>query len=219
MKQVIIICEGQTEQEFCKKTLYPHFLSLGIQVQYPLIKQTGGGIVAWSVLKKQINGHLREKNAFVTTLIDYYGTHEKHNFPNWEERVKYVDKNARMDFLEQGMKEDIADEVRFRFIPYIQLHEFEGLLFNNIGVFERNFSPTEITDIAELRNIIADYPNPELINDSPITAPSKRLIRLILSYNKLVYGNIIAEEIGLSNIRRKSPRFDAWLSKLEKIGS
>jgi hypothetical protein len=163
--------------------------------------------------------HLTNKSAFVTTFIDYYGIHETHSFPNWEKRLEYIDKNARMDFLEQGMKEDIADDVRFRFIPYIQLHEFEGLLFNNIGAFERVFSPTEINDNDALSNIIADYPNPELINDTPTNAPSKRLMRLISGYNKVVYGNIIAEEIGLKNIREKSPRFDAWLSKLENIGS
>jgi hypothetical protein len=33
------------------------------------------------------------------------------------------------------MKEYIDESIRYRFIPYMQLHEFEGLLFNNIEVF------------------------------------------------------------------------------------
>jgi hypothetical protein len=41
MKRLIIICEGQTEVEFCKDVLFKHFISKGIILQTPLIKKSG----------------------------------------------------------------------------------------------------------------------------------------------------------------------------------
>ena len=73
MKRLVIICEGQTEKEFCKDLLASALSSYEIYVDTPLIKHSGGGIVPWNVLKRQIEGHLREEDAFVTMLIDYYG--------------------------------------------------------------------------------------------------------------------------------------------------
>lgn len=216
MKRLIIICEGETEQEFCKDVLYSHFISKNIAIETPLIKKTMGGIVAWEYIKNQILLHLTE-DVVVTMLIDYYGIKDYHNFPKWDESKAIVNKTDRMTFLENAMKEDIDDSVRFRFIPYIQLHEFEGLLFNNIDTFRRIIPENEFTDIRELESTINDNANPELINDGATTAPSKRLVRLISGYNKIVYGAILAQEIGLERLRAKAVRFDEWIVTLESI--
>jgi hypothetical protein len=70
MNRIIIICEGQTEQEFCNTLLQPHFSAHGITLQAPLIKKTMGGIANWNVLKREIETYLhREKDVLVTTLI------------------------------------------------------------------------------------------------------------------------------------------------------
>ena len=90
-----------------------------------------GGIVRWSILKKEIETHLLEPNVIVSTLIDYYGLYQKYNFPKWDDGEKIADKNSRMDFLENAMKDDIANNIKHRYIPYLQLHEFEGLLLIN----------------------------------------------------------------------------------------
>jgi hypothetical protein len=218
MKRIIIICEGQTEQAFCKRVLYDYFDFKNILLQYPTIKKSKGGIVGWADLKKQIETHLKqEPTVFVTTLIDFYGIYEHHNFPNWAEAAKIVDKNARMDCLEVGMKVDIAAKIRHRYIPYIQLHEFEGLLFNNLQVFQKEIPAEDLKDKATLMHIFENFPNPELINNTPDNAPSKRLDRLIDGYNKIVHGSILAESIGLQQIRNKCPRFNQWILNLEKI--
>jgi hypothetical protein len=104
-----------------------------------------------------------------------------------------------------------------RFEPYIQLHEFEALLFNEMAVFIRHIPTSDFIDQAELTNTIASNPNPELINDTPNNAPSYRLKRLIKGYNKIVYGAILAKEIGLNKIRAKNPRFNGWIERLENI--
>lgn len=216
MKRLIIICEGETEQEFCKDVLYNHFFSRDIVIETPLIKKTMGGIVAWEHIKSQILLHLKE-DVTVTLLIDFYGIKDYHNFSKWAESKTIVNKIDRMTFLENAMKEEIDDRVRFRFIPYIQLHEFEGLLFNNIETFKNIIPENEFTNIRELETTINSNINPELINDGATTAPSKRLERLILGYNKIVYGAVLAEEIGLERIRAKAVRFNDWIAKLESI--
>lgn len=216
MKRIIIVNEGDTEKEFCKDVLLPHFLALNILIEYPTIKKTGGGIVSWDTLKKQIETHLKQDpTAFVTTFIDYYGLNNKLKFPKWSDAKVIVDINHRITFLENAMKSTFDDDINYRFVPYIQLHEFEGLLFNNITVFDSQIDRNEFTNYEELVKTIEDYPNPELINDGKETAPSKRLMRLIKGYNKPVFGSILAEAIGLSRIRSKCPRFDNWITVLE----
>ncbi|WP_269241865.1 DUF4276 family protein [Flavobacterium limnophilum] len=218
MKRIIIICEGQTEQEFCNDILQPHFNQFGIIIQNPTIKKTAGGIVNWSSLKHQIETHLKQdQTAYITTLIDFYGIHANHNYPNWTQANKQTDKNIGMDLMEEGMLADIQVQLQIRFIPYIQLHEFEGLLFCNIDVFNNGFEENEFLDYNYLVETIDNNQNPELINDSNITAPSKRLTRIIKDYSKVTHGSLIAQDIGINKIRNKCPRFNKWISTLEKI--
>ncbi|MDR0581501.1 MAG: DUF4276 family protein [Prevotellaceae bacterium] len=212
MKRIIIICEGPTEQEFCNKILSPCFAPKQIYIRATLIAKSNGGIVRWESLKRQIENQLKQDaDSYVSLLIDYYGINEKHGFPAWKKSLAKTDKNERMAFLEQQMKEAIEGSLRYRFIPYIQLHEFEGLLFNNVTVFRRQFTNEELVGMEELQKTLDTFPNPELINDTPQNAPSKRLQRIIKGYSKVSYGNILAEAIGLPVIRSKCPRFNAWL--------
>ena len=215
MKRIIVICEGPTEKEFCDTILSPYFAPQGIYLNAPLIKHSHGGIVPWPLLKRQICIHLRaERSAYVTTLIDYYGITSKHNFPSWVESLKETDVCKRTALLERGMKEDIDEELCSRFVPYIQLHEFEGLLFSNIDVYERVIPKGDLIGMEELRQTAAMYDNPELINNSPETSPSHRLARIVRGYDKVVYGNYLAECIGLNKIRERCPRFNCWIESL-----
>lgn len=214
MKRVIIICEGETEREFCKNVLASHLIHHDIFVQAPLIKRSMGGIVRWTILKKEIETYLLEPNVIVSTLIDYYGLYQKHDFPNWVEGEKITDKNERMDFFELAMNNAIEDAVKHRFIPYLQLHEFEGLLFNDIQLFYEQVPKAELIGEAELKKTFAEYDNPEMINNNRETSPSHRLKRIIKGYNKPLYGHYFAEAIGIDQIRAKSPRFNNWVQKI-----
>lgn len=218
MKRVIVICEGETEQEFCNSILMPYFLEFDIQIQNPRIKKSMGGIVKWQDLKKQIETHLKTDNsAYVTLLIDYYGLYDKHNFPAWDEAEATPNKNTRMDILEEGMAADIDEAYRYRFLPYIQLHEFEGLLFNNLQVFIDWIPNENLVGMAELTATLNQYDNPEMINNNPNTSPSHRLERIIRGYEKVLDGNILADAIGLDSIREKSPRFNQWIENIEEL--
>ena len=124
MNRIIIICEGQTEQEFCNTLLQPYFNNQNITLQAPLIKKTMGGIANWTVLKREIETYLRrEKDVLITTLIDYYGIKDSHGFPLWAEKQAIADKNQRLDELEAAMLADVDANLRPRFVPYMQLHE------------------------------------------------------------------------------------------------
>ncbi|MFV0345543.1 MAG: DUF4276 family protein [Bacteroidales bacterium] len=219
MKRLIIICEGQTEQEFCKTILSPYLTRININIRYPLIKKSNGGIVAWLEFKKEISQYLKDNTeTYVTCLIDYYGINKRHKFPKWEIANAEPDKNQRMRMIEQGMKEDLAESIRYRFIPYVQLHEFEGLIFSgSINVFREQIPQNELTGEEELLQTLDQFSNPEMINDDKETSPSHRLERIIKGYNKIVYGNILLEAIGLEGIRNKCPRFNEWVDSLVNI--
>lgn len=213
MKRVIIICEGPTEQEFCLEVLGVELAKHGVYVETPLIKQSHGGIVAWDAIKRQILKHLQEGEVYVSMLVDYYGIKEQFAFPSWEEANHIADKAERIHFLLDKMAEDIPEQYRYRFIPYIQLHEFEGLLFSDVAAFLNSFDRSEI-NYEELLSVAETFGNPELINNSPKTAPSKRLMEAIPDYNKVIFGNCIAMDIGLKKIREKCPLFNEWVESL-----
>ncbi len=99
-------------------------------------------------------------------------------------------------------------------MPYIQLHEFEALIFSSKESISSNFDPNEF-DNRKLNKVIREFRNPEKINNNPNTAPSKRLKNIIPQYNKVLHGIQLIEEIGLDHIRGKCPRFDNWITKIE----
>ena len=119
--------------------------------------------------------------------------------------------------LESAMLQDINDSYGHRYLPYLQLHEFEGLLFNDIEIFYEQIPSDELIGKKELKQAFDNFENPEMINDTKENSPSHRLMRIINGYNKVVYGNILAEAIGLENIRSKCYRFNQWLEKIENL--
>lgn len=214
MKRLIIICEGPTEQAFCNDLLRDHFLSKDIILEAPTIKHSNGGIVAWDTLKKQIIRHLNEGNCIVSLFVDYYRIKDSYRFPGWMESKSISNVYDRMHFLFKQMSLDIDEKLRSRFVPYIQLHEFEGLLFSNISVFQNNFTKAEL-DFALLESAVNSANTPEEINNSPSTAPSERLKKAVIGYDKVTDGAFLALEIGLETIREKCILFNEWIEILE----
>ena len=215
MKKLIFICEGQTEEMFCDRILKPHFALKGIDIEYPLILHSGGGIVPWRYLKNQIELHHRADNAaFVTTLIDYYGMKPTFNYPGWVAAHLAPDKTTTMNLLEAGMQADLPPAASAQFIPYIQLHEFEALVLSDVTAFGNHYEVGEY-DAAQIAMLCAL--DPETVNDGPTTAPSKRLENAIPGYNKVDDGFELTNLAGLTIIRNRCPRFNAWIAQLEGI--
>lgn len=209
-KRLYIVVEGQTEEEFVKSLLAPFFQDMGIYA-YPLIIHTSkghkGGFVNYEHLKNDIVRLLKSQgqDVIVSMLVDFFRCPEVPEKDIWSIIPNHVERVVEM---EMAIKKDIND---WRFVPYIQLHEFEALLLSSDEGFKKYFSDKEIL---ELQGIIESYENPEDINSSPEGAPSKRLLRIVPDYDKVVYGNIIALEIGLKLIVDRCPRFKAWTELL-----
>lgn len=209
-KRLYIVVEGQTEEEFVKSLLAPFFQDMGIYA-YPLIIHTSkghkGGFVNYEHLKNDIVRLLKSQgqDVIVSMLVDFFRCPEVPEKDIWGLIPNHVERVVEM---ENAIKRDVND---WRFVPYIQLHEFEALLFSSDEGFKKYFSDKEIL---ELQGIIESYENPEDINSSPEGAPSKRLLRIVPDYDKVVYGNIIALEIGLKLIIDRCPRFKAWTELL-----
>jgi hypothetical protein len=212
MKTVIIICEGPTEEVFCRNLL-SQYLQNSCRIEIRLL----GGNCNWQRIRDMAEKALKQqKNALVTTFFDYYGVKTK-KFPNWKETVGINKANVRerIEILENSMLEEIDSNLRYRFIPYVQLHEFEALLFNNIEVFDDMFE-FEQYDRAELLNVFNEFPDPEMIDQGTETSPSHRLIKIIPAYRKVIQGNAIAEKIGIEQIRQKNKHFNDWIEQLIK---
>lgn len=211
-KVLNILVEGQTEKEFVTNLMCPYlFDKFGISNVRPITIETSPGFKGGDVryearYKKNVQRILRGKeDLLVTSLIDFYKL--RNDFPNYEESKKLNNVVDRAKLIEDGCYKDLEDS---RFIPYIQLHEFEGLLFSDNKGFDLIPDISE-TNKKELINIVQNFPNPELINEGIETAPSKRLLKLIPGYQKVLYGNMIALEIGFENILNKCPRFKSWI--------
>ena len=74
-------------------------------------------------------------------------------------------------------------------------------------------------DYKGIRAVIDNFPNPEGINDSPETAPSKRMQRLIQGCNKITYGISLIEYTGIDVILSKCPHFREWIETLKAVAA
>jgi len=209
MSRVLVFVEGQTEETFVRDLLVPYFSRLGIYLT-PILAQTSpghkGGIVSYGKVKHQLTRLCRQdQGAYVTTMMDYYGL--PNDFPGLDGRVP--DAHEQVVRLEQALQQDIDAP---NFIPNLMLHEFEALLFS---------APEKIAEwlddqalLAPMAAIRAAFATPEHINNSPQTAPSKRILTLVPNYKKTVDGPLIAEDIGLDAIRAQCPHFNNWIERL-----
>lgn len=211
MKRLYIIVEGQTEQEFVNEQIAPYLRQHGIYEVTPILVRTSksgrGGFVNYQHLRNDAKRLLssRKKDFVVSMFVDFFRCPEVPQKERWNGKTNHLDQVVEM---EKSIHEDISDT---RFIPYIQLHEFEALLFSSNDGFTTFLSEEQAK---KTQQIIESYDNPEDINTTPSGAPSKRLLAIKDDYDKVIEGNLIALEVGFLKIMEKCPRFKAWIEKL-----
>lgn len=221
MNRVVAVVEGATEQTFIRTVLAPQLALQGVMMTARLVGKPGrkGGVGAYGRARRDILAVLRQDTAvFCTTMFDYYGMP-----PSWPQRdlATAAPFEKRALLVEEAIWQDIGQEMGSdfqlgRFIPYIQMHEFEALLFSDPDVLAQTMQQPEMAVV--LRKIEVQFEFPEMINDHFETAPSKRLEKLFPTYNKVVSGTLVAQRISLSVMRQKCPHFATWLTKLESLG-
>lgn len=218
MKRLVIIVEGETEESFVNNILCPYFCSKGLYntIQCFKTKHSHGGISKYSYIKKDILNTIYEKDVVVSMMIDFYRL--PLDFPGFSDLKATQTHKEQASLLETEIKKDLEDTQKHQFdnfIPYIQLHEFEAVVFASIKGIDILFEREEM-DYKGLMNVIEEHPNPEEINNHPATALSMRLKKLIPGYNKVLHGIEIIKTMGMPELLEKCPRFKTWVESMEE---
>jgi hypothetical protein len=209
---------------FVNEVLRDHLFLLGYDsvsariVGNPRLRNRGG-IRPWPGVQREIVSHLRgDTRNVATTMVDFYGLPQQGQGA-WPGRsgARGVDAAAKASAVEGALLEAIAREMgqgfnQSRFIPFVVMHEFEGLLFSDCAAFAKAVGQPAVE--TRLKAIRDQFPTPEDINDSPGNAPSKRVASVISGYEKPLFGNLAAMEIGFNSIRAQCLHFNGWMLRL-----
>lgn len=227
MTRLLIHVEGETEEAFVNVVLAPHLCGCGYTnvsarpVGNARQRDRRGGIRAWSAVRKDILNHLKEDaGCLSTTMVDFYALPQtgERAWPGRAEAAQRVFAE-KASVVESALLADICCEMgggfdQNRFVPYVMMHEFEGLLFSDAHRLGQGIGRPDLSP--QFQAIRDQFATPEEINDSPLTAPSKRIIDLVPGYEKPLMGTLAALEIGLDAIRQECPLFRGWIERLEQ---
>lgn len=221
---VEIVVEGITENKFVKNILAPYLGTQGIYVYAPVIrtsinKRMGkiykGGDIRFSHVKEQIGNFLKQRSDIVVaSFVDFYGISE---WPSLDvARANHIP-NSIAHILNGSAKQEICQtypetQPQTRYFPFVMVHEFETLLFSDSRILAEHLHVEQ----AKVDEVLSECGSPENINNSPATAPSKRLEQWDGRYGKTTAGIAIASAIGIDKMREKCPLFDAWLCAIER---
>lgn len=155
-------------------------------------------------------------------MVDYYGLPQT-GIRAWPKRAD----SAQLPFpckpisVENALQGDVIRHMGHgfnasRFVPFVMMHEFEALLFSDCQRFAEGIGNGSQL-VRDFQNIRDQFDTPEHINDSPFTAPSKRVLALMPGYQKALDGTNAALHIGLDTIRAQCRHFADWLTRLERL--
>jgi hypothetical protein len=224
---IYVVVEGKTEQTFVKYVLAPAMAVNNVFMQAALIGKPGhkGGDVRFDKAKGDIGMFLKQRpDIYITTMFDYFRIE-----PTWPGKAEVLrtlgggtslTSTEKAERLESETFTQIkglfpGHNVEERFIPYIEMHEFEAILFSNASILAEQIG----IDQSLIDAILEECGGPEDINDRAQTAPSKRLQSLCGYDRKVAMGKTISESIGIETIRSKCPHFNEWLTKIEALQS
>ena len=148
MARLLIHVEGQTEEGFVQEVLREHLVANGYDtvdariVGNARLRRRRGGIRPWPSVRKDIVNHLKEDTSCIATMmVDYYGLPQGRGA--WPGRAKAATLPAseKARCVEEAVLEDFVkyfgSPSPARFVPFVVLHEFEGLLFSDCAAFSR----------------------------------------------------------------------------------
>ena len=214
------IVEGKAELNFAKNLLAPHLAQFEIGL-HPILLTTNrklntrGGVINYAKVKNDLDRRMRQdrdSDTRFTTMFDFYRL--TNDFPGYADAQRCTTPQQKVVTLEAALQDDLPAR---RFIPYIQLHEFESLLYCDLTQLSQRIRGSERA-LSNLAKEVAGTA-PEDINEGETTAPSKRIIRHVPLYEKLKVrvGAPAAAAIGLPTLRANCPHFDSWITQLEGL--
>jgi hypothetical protein len=228
MNEIAIIVEGLTEKTFVRDILTPHFLSHGVRIWADLAGPTehSGGVRSWGKVRRRIRHAVSERRGrIVTTMFDFYGM--PGSWPGRTEAAQ-LPADTRGEHVEKAMLDDFRKHAGedFRpdlFVPYVQVHEFEALLFSDVTKLAEVLAAESQQDhealVAKFKTMLDQAGQPEAINDGWDTCPSRRIASAAARYTKPTFGPLVAGRIGLEKLRGACPHFAQWVKRLEALGA
>lgn len=221
MIRIHVICEGQTEEMFVNEVMSDLFAHQDIYLYPSLLGKPGkkGGDFRFHRLLGDLKSRLLDdSDAYCTTFFDFYGL--PGDFPGKQEALLISNIKDKRIKIEKALIEEltphIGEEAMRRFIPYVQMYEFEGLLFSQPESLANEIGQADLVE--DFSNIRGQFDSPEHINNHKRTAPSKRIEERFDQYDKVIHGSLVALDIGLETIREECELFSDWVTKLLKLG-
>jgi len=214
--------EGQTERAVIQKVLAPYMAARGLYLHPRIIGKPGhkGGIRRFHAVLREIVLLLKqEPQSLVSTFFDYYALPG-----DWPGSAEAKSRNNAVEaplIIEEALANEVTRTIGDaanpnRFIPYIQMHELEALLFVNPEIMASSFERPELAE--KFAGIVKECGGCENIDDNPATAPSKRIENLFPAYKKgssvNAHAPLIMEQTGIDSIRQHCPHFNQWLETL-----
>lgn len=220
MKRVYVVVKGPTEESFVKNVLAP-CLWPDVYLTPLILGSPGhkGGNVNYARVKKDVVLQLKQdRDAYCTTMIDLYGlkagcpgTPLPPGLPSLE-KVCRIEAAMHHDLI-ATLPDDLRVDVRF--LPYLQLHEYESLLFSAPEAFAKSIHKPHLRHA--FQEVRSAFQTAEDIDDGPETAPSKRIEALHPAYRKPVDGTLAAAAVGIAAMRADCPHFRSWIERLEAL--
>jgi hypothetical protein len=223
MIEVLVVVEGKTEQLFVNDQLALALAPQGVFVRARLLGSPGhkGGNLDPQRLLKDVTTILKQRRGLVcTTMFDFYGL--PGDFPGKSEIGPAMSSQQKAECIESHLSASVNSRMseRFdprRFKPYVQMHEFEALLFSAPALLAKALPEMPVPPGA-LQTVRDEFATPEEINEKWDSAPSRRILRLVPDYQKAIHGPVAAGAIGLECMRHECTHFNAWVTALESLG-
>jgi Domain of unknown function (DUF4276) len=220
LTRVYVVVEGATEEAFVANILAQSLWPRNVYLTPIILGSPGhkGGNPSYARVKRDVVTQLKQDwAAYCSTMIDFYGLGA--GFPGTPPPLS-LSSYGKVRRIEQAFKVDVVEslpDIRAdaRFIPYLQLHEYEGLLFSDPPTLASGIGQQHLA--AHFQTIRSAFPTPEDIDDSPNTAPSKRITDAYAAYSKPIDGLRAAQAIGVDRIRLECPHFREWLEQLQAL--
>jgi len=220
VSRVVVIVEGATEESFVKgplaEALWPRQVYL-TPIILGVPGHQGGRTNYARVQKDLLRQFKQDPTAYCSTMIDFYGL--GHGFPGTP-LPQHLGNIRKVEQIERAIKDDICARIPdfrpdVRLIPYLSLHEYEGLLFSDPDALAQALKQPKLASrLYQVRN---DFPTPEDINDGPETAPSKRVIAVYSGYRKVIEGTLAVRAVGVERMHRECEHFRNWVERLKSL--
>lgn len=222
MKKIFVVTEGQSETNFINRVMGPYFANRCVLIPNTVITKADnkhgriykGGVADYNQIRNTLSKTLavssKNEDSYVTTMFDFYQLPA--DVPGVANVEKVNDPYEKVELIEREILKAEGYGGNF-FFPYIELHEFEAMLFSDITKLKETYFEYDLTVLEECAKMQS---NPELINDGVTTAPSKRIINCIKCFDKSNVGVDVLEKIGIVNIAKKCRHFSEWIERIEE---